>query len=268
MSIESDVIHRSEARLLTALGRHYIVLLRKDEPQLLAAIDAAILDLLAEKEIPHQEQLSLRADLDLVLARLQEPCRSILRSRYGLDGSIAEPAELSGSLRGRMREVPRRCLYLLSRYLLARSPEPVPSVADFAKTPGSRESAGQPAADLLGQLKSVVSATEDLRTASGRLSSRKVAEAFGLSVAELSRLIQRSRQAVSKTPDAESLQPALARFERIARLKAVLSESEFLRWLRMPNEQLDNRSPLDGLREGRADEIADFVEDMLTGNAT
>lgn len=116
----------------------------------------------------------------------------------------------------------------------------------------------QAAADPLHELRSVVSATADLRTASGRLSARKIADTFGLPLAEVSRLLKRSRQAVSKTADAESLQPAHASFERVARLRAILSAEDFRRWLRMPNDQLDNLSPLDVIRGGQAGEIVDL----------
>jgi transcriptional regulator with XRE-family HTH domain len=125
-----------------------------------------------------------------------------------------------------------------------------------------------PVADPLREIRSVIAATADLRTASGRLSAQQVAKAFGLSLAELAGLLGRSRQAVSKTGDAESLQPDLAPFERIARLGAALSRSNFLRWLRMPNEQLKGLSPLDAIRDGHLAEIADLAEDMLTGNPT
>ena len=137
-----------------------------------------------------------------------------------------------------------------------------------AKIWAEQDAEREPAADPLREIKSIIAATADLRTASGRLSAQKVGEAFGLSIAELAGLLGRSRQAVSKTGDAESLQPALAPFERIARLGAALSRSNFLRWLRMPNEQLEGRSPLDAIRDGRVTEIADLAEDMLTGNAT
>jgi transcriptional regulator with XRE-family HTH domain len=137
-----------------------------------------------------------------------------------------------------------------------------------AKIWAEQDAGREAATDPLREIKSVIAATADLRTASGRLSAQKVGEAFGLSIAELAGLLGRSRQAVSKTCDAESLQPALAPFERIARLGAALSRSNFLRWLRMPNEQLEGRSPLDAIRDGRVTEIADLAEDMLTGNAT
>jgi transcriptional regulator with XRE-family HTH domain len=137
-----------------------------------------------------------------------------------------------------------------------------------AKIWAEQDAKREPVADPLREIKSVIAATADLRTASGRLSAQKVGKAFGLSLAELAGLLGRSRQAVSKTGDAESLQPGLAPFERIARLGAALSRSNFLRWLRMPNEQLEGLSPLDAIRDGRVAEIADLAEDMLTGNPT
>jgi Protein of unknown function (DUF2384) len=120
--------------------------------------------------------------------------------------------------------------------------------------------------DPLGQVRSVLAATADLRTAAGRLSAQRVAAAFGLSVAELAALIGRKRQTISKTDDAESLQPALFPFERIARLRTVLPSADFRRWLNMPNSQLDGRPPLDVIRTGQVGVVADFADDMLTGS--
>jgi hypothetical protein len=120
--------------------------------------------------------------------------------------------------------------------------------------------------DYLGKLKRVIEATEDLRVKSGKLSADKVASTFGLSVAELAALIGRTRQAVSKTPDADSLQPLLHSFERVARLRAVLSDDEFRKWLHLANDQLEGQTPLELVREGRVKVIADLAEDMLTGS--
>ena len=119
--------------------------------------------------------------------------------------------------------------------------------------------------DPLGQIKEIVAATADLRSDTGRLSAPRVADAFGLSTAELAGLIGRSRQAVSKTPDAQSLQPLLQPFERVARLRTLLTEANFLRWLNMPNPQLDERAPLDVIRKGKGAIVGDLAEDMLTG---
>jgi hypothetical protein len=120
--------------------------------------------------------------------------------------------------------------------------------------------------DPLGRLKSTIAATADLRAESGRLSARRIAEAFGLTLAQLAAAIGKARQTVWKTADAEALQRRLFAFERIARLRTVLSESDFRSWLNMPNEQLGVRTPIELIRSGKADTVADLAEDMLTGN--
>ena len=122
--------------------------------------------------------------------------------------------------------------------------------------------------DPLGRLKSVIAATADLRATSGRLSARRVAEAFGLTLAQLAAAIGKARQTVWKTDDAEALQPRLFAFERTARLRTVLPESDFRSWLNMPNEQLDDRTPIELIRNGEADTVAELAEDMLTGSPT
>ena len=69
-----------------------------------------------------------------------------------------------------------------------------------------------------------------------------------------------------KTDDAEALQPRLFPFERIARLRAVLPASDFRSWLNMPNEELEERTPIELVRNGKAEVVADLAEDMLTGS--
>jgi hypothetical protein len=137
-----------------------------------------------------------------------------------------------------------------------------------AKIVATRDLAAQRTgrSDHLGKLKRVIEATEDLRASSGKLSANNVASVFGLSVAELAALIGRTRQAVSKTPDADSLQPLLQSFERVARLRAVLSRDDFRKWLHLANEELEGRTPFELIRQGKVAVIADLVEDMLTGS--
>ncbi len=122
--------------------------------------------------------------------------------------------------------------------------------------------------DPLGNLASVIAATSGLRAESGRLSAQRIAASFGLSVAELAKLLGKSRQAVSKTADAESIQEGLAPFARIARLRAVLSDEDFRAWLHLPNELLDGHSPSTVIRDGKAGVVADLAEDMLSGSPT
>jgi hypothetical protein len=122
-----------------------------------------------------------------------------------------------------------------------------------------------PRPSSLDRVKRVVQATEDLRAGGGNLSAEAIAAAFGVSLNQLAGWLGRKRQAVSKTPDADSLQDELAYFERVARLRAVLPKQGFLKWLRMPNPELDEKKPLDLLASGERQVVADLVEDMLTG---
>jgi hypothetical protein len=117
----------------------------------------------------------------------------------------------------------------------------------------------------LDHVKEVLQATQDLRVANGKLSAEAVADAFGLKLSQLARWLGRTRQALNKTPDADSLQDELAFFERVARLRAVLPKGEFLKWLRMPNAELEDKKPLEVLASGQRQIMADLVDDMLTG---
>src|SRR5689334_11264746 len=89
-----------------------------------------------------------------------------------------------------------------------------------------------PRSGPLDQLKQVVESTQDLRVPSGNISAENVAKVYGVSVSELATWLGKSRQTVTKTPDADSLQPALSFFERVARLRIALkTESDFRKWL-------------------------------------
>jgi len=120
----------------------------------------------------------------------------------------------------------------------------------------------------LDEVKEVIESTQDLRVANGKLSAVAVASAFGVSLNQLAGWLGRSRQALSKTPDADSLQNELGFFERVARLRVVVSQDRFLKWLRMPNSQLEGDTPLKLLADGERQVVADLVDDMLTGATT
>jgi len=120
----------------------------------------------------------------------------------------------------------------------------------------------------LDEVRELLKATEDLRAASGKLSATAIAKAFGVSVNELAGWLGRSRQSLAKTPDADSLQDDLAFFERVARLRAVVPEDRFLKWLRMSHDLLDGKAPLELMAKGERQVVVDFVEDMLTGAPT
>jgi Protein of unknown function (DUF2384) len=120
----------------------------------------------------------------------------------------------------------------------------------------------------LDRMKEVVRSTEDLRVANGKLSAESIAAVFGVSLSQLAGWLGRTRQALTKTPDADSIQNQLAFFERVARLRAVVPRDGFQKWLRMPNPELDDKTPLNLLAGGEGQVIADLVDDMLTGAPT
>ncbi len=129
----------------------------------------------------------------------------------------------------------------------------------------SLEEQARAESDPLAKIKEVIAATKGLRAASGKLAADRVAAQFGLSVSELADLLGKTRQAVSKTPDSDALQPLLRPFERIARLRAVFTEEEFRNWLHLANEELGKRSAAELIRAGEVGLVAELAEDMLTG---
>lgn len=121
------------------------------------------------------------------------------------------------------------------------------------------------ATDALGEAREIIAALRPLLAPSGRLSAPKVAALFDLSTAGLGRLIGTSRQALAKTPDSAAIQGHLRPFERVARLRAILSKADFRAWLNRANQHLDDQTPMQIIESGRAGVVADLVESMLTG---
>jgi hypothetical protein len=130
-------------------------------------------------------------------------------------------------------------------------------------------SGAAPRPSPLDQMAEVAKATQDLRTAGGNISAERVAKLYDVSLNQLAAWLGRSRQAVTKTPDADSLQPALNFFERVARLRLALkSDADFRKWLRTPQDLLENAAPLQLMAKGNWQVMADFVDDALTGAPT
>jgi len=119
----------------------------------------------------------------------------------------------------------------------------------------------------LDQVKAVIESTSDLREANGNLSAARVARLFGVSLSQLAEWLGRTKQSLSKTPDADSLQEPLGYFERVARLRMITNgDAEFRKWLRAPHELLDKAPPLKLLARREWQALADYAEDILTGN--
>jgi hypothetical protein len=119
----------------------------------------------------------------------------------------------------------------------------------------------------LDNLREVIKSTADLREPNGNLSAARVAKVFGVSLTQLAEWLGRTKQALSKTPDADSLQKPLGYFERVARLRMITrSDVDFRKWLRTPHPLLDSGPPMDLLARHEWQSLVDYVEDILTGN--
>ena len=139
------------------------------------------------------------------------------------------------------------------------------AIAKYIALTEEAAASGEAENDPLSKAKEVVEATRPLVTASGRVSAKKVAEIFGISLSRLAELNGKQRQAVNKTPDSPRLQEFLRPFERVARLRAVFPDEDFRAWLRRPMRDLGDQSPLDLILSGRIEVVADYAEDMLLG---
>ncbi|HEY9753888.1 MAG TPA: response regulator [Oculatellaceae cyanobacterium] len=109
---------------------------------------------------------------------------------------------------------------------------------------------------------------DDLRSDSGRLDAKLIAEMFGLSIPVLAGIIKAGEPALYKTPDAMSVQAKLIDFERIAwgLLKLTGSVKGLRIWLNAPSPELDKELPIDYIKEGHVEDIAAMVEDALLGH--
>jgi hypothetical protein len=105
----------------------------------------------------------------------------------------------------------------------------------------------------------------DLRAESGNLSADRISDLFGISLTNLATWIGRKKAAVSKTPDADSIQEGLQPFAGVARIRDVLPAEGFKAWLRTESPLLEGKTPLHWIEQGKVREVAEFVDDALTG---
>ena len=102
---------------------------------------------------------------------------------------------------------------------------------------------------------------------SGRLDAKRIGSLFGITLADVARLLRRDLSTVHKTPDAPSLQPGLALFERVgAPLLYLAGSPQNLRiWLNAPNPDLEDEAPLALLKNGEGVTVVELLEDALVG---
>lgn len=114
-----EKIHSAEAWLLATLKRRCLMYWRSRRSRLTDAVDAAILELLAEPAAPSQENTELSHDLERALEHLPARCQNLLRLRYGLGFKPAEVADQLGYRASSIRKVASRCLAALNKQLIA-----------------------------------------------------------------------------------------------------------------------------------------------------
>jgi hypothetical protein len=227
--------------------------------------------------VPGSELGRLRRVPPVVVVRGRRPGRllahaaflAVLDRKLGASGASTVVLEFDESSRRFVDEAARvvRAIGRAAQVELAYGPDGGRSAMTEVQVKALARQGAQ-TDDALALAREVVRSSATLRATSGRLSAKAIAEAFGLSVAELASVLGTSRQRLSKTPDAKALQSALSPFERVFRLRSVVPQEEFAAWLRQANLQLDEATPLECIQVGEVDVVADLVEGMLTGRPT
>jgi CheY-like chemotaxis protein len=117
---------------------------------------------------------------------------------------------------------------------------------------------------------SITNAVTELRNPrSGKLDASLVADAFGISLADVARAIDKKLQTIHQTPDSDGLQKLLYPYERIA--SAIKYTTGSLQpalkiWLNAHNQTMPNTLPVELVKKGHADQLADLWDDTLLGH--
>ena len=108
-----------EAWLTGTIRNKCLLYWREQRRRLYDAVDATVLEWVAEPVAPEQEDSDFRQDLQMVIDRLPERCRSVLSLRYGLGYEPPEVARRLGYSTTSISKVTTRCLAALTRQLFA-----------------------------------------------------------------------------------------------------------------------------------------------------
>lgn len=114
---QRQAIRDPEAWLLGTLRNKCLVYWRERRRKLYDAVDAAVLDLMAEPMAPAQEDADVRRDLAMAIDRLPERCRALLSLRYSQGYEPPELARQLGYSPASISKTTNRCLAALTREL-------------------------------------------------------------------------------------------------------------------------------------------------------
>ena len=115
---KQESVRNPEAWLQATLSNRCVLYWRQRRGRVSELVDRTILELLGDPEVPADEAIAIRSDLDVLISRLPERCRPLLRRRYGLipeeSGEGQDDVEPEGEDFERMR----RCLAALAQRAL------------------------------------------------------------------------------------------------------------------------------------------------------
>jgi DNA-directed RNA polymerase specialized sigma24 family protein len=102
------------------------------------AVDAAILEWLSEPMAAPQERSDLLTDLENLIGKLPQRCRSLLRLRFRLGYEPPEVAAKLGYRASSIGKITTRCLAALNRELLASGLADRRGNLEALSSPGSK----------------------------------------------------------------------------------------------------------------------------------
>jgi RNA polymerase sigma factor (sigma-70 family) len=112
-------VRDAEAWLLGTIRNRCLLYWREQRRRVYDAVDAAVLEWMADPLKPAQEGADLSRDLAAVLERLPQRCRSLLEMRYYMGYDPAELAQHLGYSPNSISKITNRCLAALLRQLTA-----------------------------------------------------------------------------------------------------------------------------------------------------
>ena len=108
-----DSVRDFEKWLIGAVRKRCLMYWRGRRRRFYTAVDAAILDELADQSLPGQEQADFQSDLGRVVGQLTRKCRRLLQLRFGLGYDPAEAAHRLGYQPSGIYKTLERCLAAL-----------------------------------------------------------------------------------------------------------------------------------------------------------
>ena len=119
---KQEEVHNPQAWTVGALRNLCRLYWRKRRTVVYEAVDAAILESVADPARPEQERLDAARDLQRLLRDLPERCRSVLDLRYRVGCRPKEAARRLGYRDSSIYKITERCLAALSRRLMTGPP--------------------------------------------------------------------------------------------------------------------------------------------------